>query len=263
MQPVSRLWYAGTMEAGFLSPAGEEPEFVDESAAVELVDLAQSPDEGGDVEHPPPSARSEEAEAMADGLLSDEARYARWQGRKPPVAHLKDGLVWPPGHPGPVPLFDVGDRVVVEQRASFLDARPDPLCPDRTVRHPWLRTMVGRVVDIDDDTGLVRCVDEASDARWPREFFASMTSGHCAFYLPPRVGNPFDVSAVIAAQRAADRAAREAADQVARAAGTKRGRGRPPGAKNRPKDVIKAEREAIRRAREEKVALRQARRAGR
>ncbi len=258
------------METGFLSPDGDGPELIDESPAVELVDLAHEAtpgapldDEGGDVDHPPPSVRSEEAQALADGLLSDEARYARWQARRPPTSHLKHGLVWPPGHSGAVPLFDVGDRIVVEQRASFLDPRPDPLCPDRTVRHPWLRTMVGRVTEIDDDTGLVRCIDEASDQRWPREFVASMSSGLCAFFLPPRSGNPFDVSAVINAQRAAERAAREAADQAARAAGTKRGRGRPPGAKNRPKDVIVAERKAIKDARAEKAILRAARKAGR
>lgn len=251
------------MDDGFLSPAGGDADEAIEVdvPVVELLDNTEVPvDEGGDVDHPPPSARSEEQQAIADGLLSDEARYARWQARRPPTAHLRPGLVWPPGHSGPVPLFNVGDRIVAECRTALLEARPDPLCPDRTVRHPWLRTVVGRVVDIDDDTGLVRGIDEASDPRWPRDFLANMYTGLCAFFLPPRVGNPFDVSAVIAAARAADRAAREATDAAARAAGTKRGRGRPPGAKNRPKEVIREEREKIAKARVEKKALRNARR---
>lgn len=254
------------MEDLLVSPAEDDTDEVDgdDGPEVELVDLAPVlDDEGGDVVHPPAAPHDEEADALAAGLLSDEARYARWQARKPPTAHLQEAIVWPPGMSVPVPAFDVGTRVVVEQRSSFLDPRPDPLDEASTVREPWLRTVVGTVTEIDDEAGLFWVNDEASDQRWPRiNCFSFDPRRGCVVLMAPARGNPFDVSAVLAAARAAQRAAREAEDATLRASGQKRGRGRPPGAKNRPKDVVKAEREALRKIRAEKAAKRAARRAG-
>jgi len=234
---------------------------------VELVDLSageEPEEENGDVVHAPPSAHDEAAAAIAEGLLSDEARYARWQSRRPPTAHLQSGIVWPPGMSGPVPAFDIGTRVVVEQRTSQLDPRPDPLDEAGTVRHPWLRTVVGIVTDIDDEAGNFYLQDEESDARWPRvNAFSFDPRRGCTVLLAPKRGNPFDVSAVLAAARAAQRLEREATDATLRASGQKRGRGRPAGAKNRPKEVVKAEREALRKIRAEKAQRRLARKAGR
>lgn len=217
-------------------------------------------DEELDVASPLPEPTPEESEAterrqaLDDALMSDEARYARWQSRRPPVSHLMPGVVYPPGTSGPLPIFDVGTRVVVEQRTAELDARPDPLCPDRTVRHPWLRTVVGEVRSIDDDTGHVVVAPEDQDHRWVREsHFSMFDAENTVFFLAPRRGDPFDVTAVRTAEREAARAA-------AATRGAGRGRGRPKGSGNRPKDVIQAERDALRRLREEKRLRRDARR---
>lgn len=241
------------MEADELSPDIETPSGTDD-VVVELV----ASDE-------PVAVIVDDDSSMESALLSPEASYARWQARRPPTSHLASGIIFPPGRSGPVPVFDIGSRLVVEQRSSFLDARPDPLDLEHgSMRAPWVRTVVGTVTDIDDDACVFYIQDESSDPRWPRvnAFSFDPKRGTDVFMAPPH-GDPFDASAIIAAQRAAQRAAKDAADQALRAAGKKRGRGRPPGAKNRPKDVVKAEKETLRKIRAEKAARRAARKAGR
>jgi len=101
------------------------------------------------------------AGVLADNMLSDDARYGRWQARRPLVGHLKAGVVFPPGSSVAVPLFDVGDRIVVEKRATDLGPQqPDPLDPEAGPKWPWFQTVVGRVLSIDDDTGEVVINDE-------------------------------------------------------------------------------------------------------
>ena len=167
-----------------------------------------------------------------DGMagLTPDARRERWQARRPDISHLKDGLATSE-ELGTVPLFDVGDRIVIDCCTSLL------------AWNPGLATHVGKVRSIDDDTGLVSIYDEASDPRHPMVRWASYKAHGelTVFKLAPAKGNPFDLPKV--------RPQANVGVPVPRPEG-KRGRGRPAGAKNRPKDVIKAEKEARRAAKE-------------
>lgn len=171
--------------------------------------------------------------------LSREASRARWQARRPSVAHLQRAIVSQTGEVNEatgehemlvLPLFDVGDRVVVDVCTRFLNG------------DPWLHTLVGRVRSIDDDTGLVSLIDEESDPRSQAVRWVSFKDDLHDFRLAPAKGDPFAVSAV------------RAPKPVAVPVEGKRGRGRPKGSKNRSKEEILAEREAYRKMREEKKA---------
>ncbi len=155
-----------------------------------------------------------------EASFSAEQRKQRWLARRPRIDHLKDGVIFPPGTSDALPLFDVGDRIVVDVSTVHLKGSP------------WLETLVGKVRTIDDDTGLVTLWDEDSDQRNPMTRYVSVREPLCIFKLAPAKGNPFDAS----------KAARVV--KVLAPGEVKRGRGRPPGSKNRPKEVIKAEREA-------------------
>lgn len=182
-----------------------------------------------------------EAEAAIAASLSHEAMRARWQGRRPNIFHLKSGVVV---HEAAVddageiveamtlPLFDIGDRIVIDVRTNFLPG------------DPWLHTLVGKVRSIDDDTGIVSVLDEETDPRNPMVRWVSFKNPLQDFRLAPAKGDPFAVSAV-----------RAAAKPVAPVEG-KRGRGRPKGSTNRSKEEIAAERAAYRKLREEKKARR-------
>lgn len=194
-----------------------------------------------------PAAQPEQPETSSDDdaivlSLSDIQRRARWQARRPPIAHLKDAVVCAEIAKNPetgaavmdsLPLFDVGQRIVVDCSTNFLFGRP------------WLHTLVGKVRSINDDSGLVSLYDEESDPRNPMVRWVSFKDGLHVFKLAPERGDPFAVRAVKAQLR------REAA-MAANPTGEKRGRGRPKGSKNRPKEVIKAERDALRALRAEK-----------
>lgn len=161
----------------------------------------------------------EEAELSGEDLISNEARFERWQARRPNIDHLASGVHVDPGDGSVVPLFDVGDRIVVDRRTTLLRGTP------------WLETIVGKVRSIDDDTGLVTVWDEDSDPRNPPCRYTNFKDALHIFKLAPARGNPFEPPPP------------PKQPKPQRLPGQK-GRGRPKGSKNRPKDVIKAEREA-------------------
>jgi len=160
--------------------------------------------------------------------MPDDKRRAAWQARRPNIDHLADGVA---EHEGTfLPLFDVGDRIVAEVKTEFLKH------VDGTI--PWIYTLIGKVRSIDDDTGIVSLWDEGSDARNPMVRWVTVrTPALICIKLAPTRGNPFDaakarVKAPVAPSTAPD------------GTPTKRGRGRPPGTRNRPKEVIAAEKAA-------------------
>lgn len=160
--------------------------------------------------------------------LSDVQRRSRWQARRPVIEHLKDGVMTL--EDGEIlPLFDVGTRIVVDCSTKLLDGQP------------WLQTIVGKVHSIDDDTGLVSLYDEEATAGNLAPRWVSFKDDLHIFKLAPEKGDPFAAKAIKAQLR------REAI--AAANPGEKRGRGRPKGSKNRPKEVIKAEKETIRQLR--------------
>jgi len=97
--------------------------------------------------------------------------------KQPDVSHLKDGVVLAEvsGSLAAVPLFNIGDRIVVERHASL------------NPKHDWLDTEVYIVRSIDDDTGIVRCWD----VRRLQQSVLCFKSEHQRFKLCPKRGNPF------------------------------------------------------------------------
>jgi hypothetical protein len=152
---------------------------------------------------------------VAELLARREARKRPSCDRlSPGVATLDDGTR--------LPLFNTGDRVIVERMASCLAG------------HPWLDTVVGRVKSIDDETGHVVLEDEDSDPRLPARCHRSFTSGLHVFWLAAAKGNPFAAPKTIQVPRQGEQKATGAA---------KGRRGRPKGSKNRPKAIVAAEKQ--------------------
>lgn len=212
-----------------------------DNTATEQPEILETPAVG-----PEPEV-DETAEALKDAHLSDDARRMRWQSRRPPILHLKSGVVQHFDERDPVtkllpveklPLFDVGDRIVVDVCTKLL--RPW-LNKYGEVVYPWLHTIVGKVRSIDDETGLVTMYDEDSDMRAPTVRYVNFKDDLHDFRLAPAKGNPFNVVAAAKPIKPPP-----APGEV------RRGRGRPKGSKNRSKEEIQAEREAYKKMREER-----------
>lgn len=171
---------------------------------------------------PPPEPEEEptvetevEDEPIEDGSLTPEQREQKRLARKPNIDHLQDGtIITKDGDV--VPLFDVGDRIVVERLASCL------------IGLPWLDTRVYLVQRINDDTGQVDCIDP----EFHHYACVGFKSPYQKFKLCPAKGNPFTVPKKITAPK------------QELAPGEKKRRGRPKGSKNRPKEIIQQERQA-------------------
>ena len=184
----------------------------------------------------PPSPESDVDEEEAfdlndEATQSDSSRRARWQSRRPRIDHLKDGVTRLEDEDGTLtflPLFDIGDRIVVDVRTSLLTG------------DPWLHTIVGKVRSINDDTGLVTLGDEDGDSRLLTTRYVSIKDPLSTFKIAPLKGDPFNAERIKAVKPP------PAPGEV------RRGRGRPAGSKNRSKEEIKAEREAYKAAREAK-----------
>jgi len=168
-----------------------------------------------------------------DASVSDDERRQRWLARRQPIDHLKPGVITTvlDGVTTTLPLFDIGDRIVADVSTTLLRG------------NPWIYTLVGKVRSIDDDTGLVTLWDEDTDRRNPMTRYVSMRDPLIILKIAPTRGNPFDTTHVVK-PRPVDLKPGE----------VKRGRGRPAGSKNRPKEVIRAEREAMKALRAEKRA---------
>jgi hypothetical protein len=164
-----------------------------------------------------------EDEDLTTAALSFEERQARRLAKKPTIDHLEPGTVTM--EDGTVlPLFDVGSRIVVERYISWDLSQ-------------WLDTRVYKVVSIDDDSGLVRCLDEEAN----HNAIVGFKSHGQTFKMAPLRGDPFTAPKV----KNAGREMGLLNGQAPQNGGQKR-RGRPPGSKNRPRDVVMAEREAKR-----------------
>lgn len=171
---------------------------------------------------PPPEPEPEveepaevEDEPSEDGSLTPEQREQKRLARKPNIDHLPDGTVLMDN--GEIlPLFDVGDRIIVERLASCLFGLP------------WLDTRVYQVTKINDETGQVDCIDP----EFHHYACVGFKSPHQRFKLCPQKGNPF----------AAPKKVQPPKQELA--PGEKKRRGRPKGSKNRPKEIIKQERQA-------------------
>lgn len=170
----------------------------------------------------PPTGEDED---MSQASMTPEQRKLRRLARRPSIDHLDPGIRRVLGPKDPetglcseilVPMFDVGERIVVER---FLSWATDE----------WLDTRIYRVCSIDDETGVVKCIDEEAN----HHACVGFKHPGQTFKLCPAKGDPFAVPKV-------KNAGRERSDPNEPA----KKRGRPKGSKNRPKDVINAERQA-------------------
>jgi len=161
---------------------------------------------------------------MEHATLSPEKQEQRRLGRRPDISGLSPAVVKDPGTGDMVPLFDVGDRIIVERFTDLLDG-----CP-------WLDTRLLHVINIDDDTGVVHCLDP----EFNHHTFVGFKHPLQNFRLPARHGNPFRAPAVTREVTTVEVGGNQPEP------GKKRGRGRPKGSKNRPKEVVQAEKQARR-----------------
>lgn len=161
-----------------------------------------------------------------------DALASRKVVNKPDISGLPDGIV------GGMPAFKDGDKIVVERYVMFLAGKP------------YLDTKTYRVLSVDAFTGKVALFDEALSQHALINWKAGLTNGSQVIKLA--VGK-VDVSTKKKRGRPRKNpvAPKEEAPQ-----GEKRGRGRPKGAKNRAKEVIKAEKEEKKARRAAKVAKR-------
>lgn len=183
-----------------------------EEPVVEPVE--ESEPELDDQTKPISDAASDEDEEYASASLTPEQREQRRLAKKPKIDHLQDGTTTLDDG-SILPLFDVGDTIVAERHISFVD------------NHPWLDTRLYTVRSIDDEKGIVHC----TDVELVHYACIGFKHPHTRIKLAPKRGNPFKAPKVEKVQ-------------VELPPGEKKKRGRPKGSKNRPKDVIKAEKQA-------------------
>lgn len=166
-----------------------------------------------------------------EATLAPEVREQRRLSRKPIIDHLKPGTVVSEGET--YPIFNIGDRVVVERRSSLLPGSP------------WLDTQIFTIESIDDDSGVVRGRSE----ELLRSGFFSFKDALTIVKLAPARGNPFKAANIAREEKKAEK-------KAALKPGEKVRRGRPKGSKNRSKEEIKAEKAAKLKERAEKKAKR-------
>lgn len=191
-----------------------------------------APDETHDDVPRPPESIDLDAPSYTvtpeQGALLLGPRRAR-EVSKPDISHLPDAL-GPDGRP----LFRPGDKIVIERHAAVLAGSP------------YLDTRTYRVLALDEASGNVALYDDSLAQH-------AGTNWRSA----PRGGDVFKFAAgTVSSRRKRGRPKKSPAAPLPAPAllpdGTpvKRKRGRPPGKKNRPRDVVaaeKAERAARRR----------------
>jgi hypothetical protein len=103
-------------------------------------------------------------------LLGPEETERLRIAKRPDVSRLKPGTAIVDGDV--LPLFTVGEDIIVERMSSILDG------------HPWLDTRSYNVREIDDETGAVKCLDNEG------KFSANVSfkSEYQHVYLPRRRG---------------------------------------------------------------------------
>lgn len=146
------------------------------------------------------------------------------------VVHLEDGT--------PVFVPDIGEKVIIERHSNILPG------------WGWLDTRVYIVRFIDHDTGHLRLWDPEAQHFALSNFIEGPKRGY-RFKLPPvngRLESP--------GKRRRRRSAAEKAAEGEAAPQPKKRRGRPAGVKNRPKDVIAAEKADKAKSKAEKAAKR-------
>ncbi len=148
---------------------------------------------------------------------------------KPDISKLPDAIV------GGVAQFKEGDKIVIERYSSFLAGKP------------YLDTKTYRVVRHDEFTGRIHLFDEQLDQNAIMNWKEGIRFGTVFKLATGKV----DISTK--RKRGRPKKLVDGVVPEPKPAGEKRGRGRPAGAKNRPKEVIAAEKAAMKAKRAEKA----------
>jgi hypothetical protein len=180
----------------------------------------------------PPGLSDEDLELQA-ALTDPMAAQAARDARKPDITWLEDAVVEAEGMK--VPLFNVGDRIVIERYCRMLQGSP------------WLDTQTYEVQSIDDETGDLRLWNPDLKQFAMSNFIKGPARGD-VFKLAPAKGS------IGKKKRGRPRKHPLGAPKPEVKPGEKRGRGRPKGSKNRPKDVIKAEKARLQQERQARAS---------
>jgi hypothetical protein len=180
----------------------------------------------------PPQTEVAEYESISS-ILASEAKERARLASKPVLDHLEDAVEMDEGG---IPTFTVapGDKVVIERYATILRGSP------------WLDTKVYTVESIDGVTGTLHLWDDDGKCYAMTNYITGVAAGF-KFKVPPAKGG------MPTSQRKRGRPRKilppgqekpSTPSLDADGQPVKKKRGRPPGVKNRPRDVIAAERRA-------------------
>jgi hypothetical protein len=181
----------------------------------------------------PPALEETEFESISS-ILANEAKEKARLAQKPIIDLLEDAIELDEDG---VPVFTIppGERVIIERVASVLPGKQ------------WLDTKVYTVETIDGVTGNLMLWDDAGKCHAMSNYLTAPKVGY-RFKVPPakgglqiqgrKRGRPRKVVPLGQEKPAAPVQLDENGQPV------KKKRGRPPGTKNRPKEVMVAERKA-------------------
>ena len=164
-------------------------------------------------------------------IVTQEAldAFARKVTAKPDISRLPDAIV------GGVAQFKEGDKIVIERYCSFLAG------------NPYLDTKTYRVVRHNEFTGRIHLFDDQLDQNAIMNWKEGIRSGTVFKLATGKV----DISTK--RKRGRPKKLVDGVVPEPKPAGEKRGRGRPAGVKNRPKEIIADEKAAMKAKRAEKV----------
>lgn len=144
---------------------------------------------------------------------------------RPFIADLPDAVV--PSPAGLIFLPKLGDKVVVEYT-------------EPTQGNRWVSTRTGSVSFIDPSSGNFLCTDDARGQSFGSNYLTYMSNGvTIKLAMGALKKRKRKVAAVVVNKAAKPEVSRATSPEQ------KRGRGRPKGSKNRPKEVIEAERKKL------------------
>lgn len=170
-----------------------------------------------------PATGEDDEKVVSLLMLDPEAAKAAREARRPNISWLKDAILY--DDKGlPVPVFDVGDKIVIERRAGGVLRGA-----------PWLDTQTYVVESIDDDTGLMHLWNRELCQRAYGNYITGPASGD-VYKLAPNTRTSFTKK-----KRGRPKKNPEKEVSVTPPSGEKKKRGRPKGSKNRSRDEINSE----------------------
>ena len=191
-----------------------------------------------DIILPPEAPEYESISAILDNEAKERARLAQ----KPIIDHLEDAIELDDDG---IPVFTIppGERVIIERYAAILATRP------------WLDTKMYTVETIDGVTGNLTLWDDDGKCHAMSNYLTGPKVGY-RFKVPPAKGN----LQIQGRKRGRPRKVVplgqekpvEAVQLDENGQPIKKKRGRPAGSKNRPRDVVAAERRAKAQVKSEK-----------